>query len=596
MLKSRFLASAAALALLMGAAFAKVELNLNVTEGQSISGDFQIRASVRATNLVTSVEFSINDDLRESDDSTPYTFSIDTIAEKEGPIRLKVSAYTSEGETATKVVNLNIDNDVAKGADFHVERGQELLAQKKWDEAIVAGRIALKAKERFSPAKLLLARANLGKGVFDLAQKFVDEVLVDEKDNLDALDLRGAISLQRAFTTMARGDRKETVATIKSALEGAASARAKVYEARLEALGAVTDANFQRIVDVALAAGRYNRAATILESRFQLNPEKANISNRYIFALLRGGRFTDAVRALGTYERRGRLDATGYALKATIHQLLGQNQQSLDAERMAITADASDLTVRSAQVMLASSRSNFQAMSSLVRDLAKDEGQRPEVMLFQSIVFNAASEFESARQMFESAVLAEPTSSDAYIIRANQLIGFSLNSATARDDVAYQRQLAKAYFDAALSARPESFEALTGLSLLALINGETAESVRLGEAATKAGPQYAAGHFMYAHALQIETVNARKAAEDFRQKAAAASANRLTEEAAKLRQASAQSEARARELEGLVTRALNSARQADPAGLQGRAVGPLLDAWIYFAGRGRTPLLIQPQF
>lgn len=595
MRSTRFLIPSLAI-LLAAASFAKVEIKTDLKDGQTISGEITTRVVVQSNNLVTSVEFYINDDLRLSDDSTPYEFRIDTIAEAEGPLKLKISAYTSEGESASKTFTLKVDNGIGKGADKLVEEGYEFLRDGKIDEAINAGRVALKAKAKFIPARLLLAKANFQKGIYDLAQKFTEEILAEQPNNVEALDLNAAIALERAFNTMNRGDRNQTVETIKTALKQAASSRAKVYDARLEALGQPTDANLLRVTDVMLQAGRFNRVVSLLQPKFQSDPTNASIANRYIFALLRTGKLNEANLALGVYLRRGKPDAAGHALAAVILQALGKNQEALDAEKLAITNDASDLTVRSGQVLLSLSRGNMQVMGQLVKDLVKDESSRFEVLLYQSSVFNAAGDFERARQAFEEAVLAEPTSYDAYVLRANQLVGYSINPNSSKEDVAFQRNLAKAYLEAALDARPESFEALTGLSILALFDNKTAEAIKLAEAATLAGPQYAGGYYVAALAANIEANNARVAAGEARQRASTARANRLLAEAEQLERQATQWERRSRELSVNSEKYLKAAKQSDAAGLEGRGLPSAFDAWRYFATRGRTPLLIQPQY
>jgi hypothetical protein len=51
-----------------------------------------------------------------------------------------------------------------------------------------------------------------------------------------------------------------------------------------------------------------------------------------------------------------------------------------------------------------------------------------------------------------------------------------------------------------LEAKPESFEALTALTVLALIEEKWADAIRLGQAAVAAGPEYGAGNYALAGA------------------------------------------------------------------------------------------------
>ena len=58
-----------------------------------------------------------------------------------------------------------------------VEEGNAFLVDQKWDEAIRSGRVALKAKAGYNPARILMARAYMGKGVMDKAQQFAEDAL-----------------------------------------------------------------------------------------------------------------------------------------------------------------------------------------------------------------------------------------------------------------------------------------------------------------------------------------------------------------------------------------------------------------------------------
>src|SRR5688572_11023855 len=130
------------IALALIATQAKVQLNVNVKDGDVVTGERVFRVLVTANDPITQVEFYMGDELRETDTSTPYEFKIDSLAEKEGTMRLKFSAYTTKGDSASKVVSVSIDNLTSKGAQFHVDRAREMLALSKWDDAILATRIA----------------------------------------------------------------------------------------------------------------------------------------------------------------------------------------------------------------------------------------------------------------------------------------------------------------------------------------------------------------------------------------------------------------------------------------------------------------------
>ena len=134
-------------------AFSAITMTLNTESGKTLSGTYKFFARVSSEHLVTNVEFYVGDDLRDTDDSTPYEFYLDTLEEPEGSVKVTFAAYNSEGESVKKVLDLKIDNGMSKGLDFHVDHSTELLRQSKYDEAIEACRIALKIEPTNNKAR-----------------------------------------------------------------------------------------------------------------------------------------------------------------------------------------------------------------------------------------------------------------------------------------------------------------------------------------------------------------------------------------------------------------------------------------------------------
>ncbi|MBC8064914.1 MAG: Ig-like domain-containing protein, partial [Chlorobia bacterium] len=121
-------------------------INVDVKDRDSISGERKFRVTVESKTPITQVEFYVGTDLRDSDTSTPYEFKLDTLEVEDGDLKLSFAAYTSDGKSSKKALNIKIDNGVSKGAEYHVQQADELLRVSKWDDAIIAGRIALKAQ------------------------------------------------------------------------------------------------------------------------------------------------------------------------------------------------------------------------------------------------------------------------------------------------------------------------------------------------------------------------------------------------------------------------------------------------------------------
>lgn len=568
-----------------------VTVNVDAKDGDVISAEKTFRVTVQASNPITQVEFYVGEELRNTDTSTPYEFSLNPLEEADGSLKLTFAAYTSEGENAKKVINVKIDAGVSKGPDFHVERGLNLLANGKIDEAIMAGRIALKAKAGHSPARMLMARAYFAKGTYDQAQKFAEDVLVAEPNNVDARELISGISLQRAFSTVNRGgDRKDTLETIRVALKSAATNRHANLEARLDSFGAPNDANRIAYADAALRASRYSSVVNALQGSFTRDPSNAAVSNRLVYSLVRMGRFDDARNALNTVKRRAALDAYGNALAAVIEANQGNDAAADEAMKEAILADSEDLGVRTAQVYVALRRGRVNSMGNLVAGLAKDAIQRAETNYYLTIYQNATQAYTEAQKSFERAILAEPANYDMYIERANQALALAVSGKLAsKEDIAYQYGVAGAFLEAAVAAKPDSPEALTGLSLAALLQGKGGRSLELAQAATKAGPNYAPGFYTLSCIASVLVDDTNSRAEKIRKE----DKDGILDSDQKKEVANLENQARLLRVE--VQRSRDTAEKLDKSNLSGRPIPDSSQAFTYYYRYGRMPLLTLPR-
>lgn len=181
---------------LASVANAAVTVTPNVKDGDTISGEFTFKVGVESESLVTSVEFYVAGDLRDTDDSTPYEFTVDTLNEQQGTLEVTFAAYNQKGESAKKTLKVKIDNGLDKGAAFHIEQGMDALRNSKWDDATNSARIALKIDPNNNSARVLMARANLGKGVLDLAEKYAEDAAAAQPDDLDVMNLLTAVNLR----------------------------------------------------------------------------------------------------------------------------------------------------------------------------------------------------------------------------------------------------------------------------------------------------------------------------------------------------------------------------------------------------------------
>lgn len=503
-------------AMLAQASLAAVVINVNSKDGDTISGDHQFKITVESTNLVTNVEFYIGDNLTGTDESTPYTFDVDTLAQKEGDFVVTFAAYTNEGESAKKTLRLKIDNGIGKGVAFHVQAGTDALVVRKWDDAIKSARVALKIDPKDNSARLLMARANFGKGVLDLAQKFAEDVTLDQPTNRQALDLLSAIGLQRAFNAFnSSRDQKTTLATMTEAMKKAAESRRASLDTAVDAFGPQTDSNAMAYADIMIDSGRYSLAIKAMQPIFDKSQSDPAVANRLIFAKIRAGRIKDAAATMEMYRRFGKPDGYGFILKAIIDQFGNNLKASEESEKEALLNDPTNIGVRFGQAYLALVRDRTSAFSQIILDLDKTEGASAITNNYLSARAFLMNDYEEARKRFEQALLAEPASYDTYVERANQTIAGTFGQNLNAEQTKLRYDFAQAYLEAGLAAKPESFEVLTGLCIIHIMAGRQAEAVRFGTAAVGAGPEYGPAHYALAGAYRMarRSDDARKAME-----------------------------------------------------------------------------------
>ncbi|MBL8049083.1 MAG: hypothetical protein JNJ45_10425 [Chthonomonas sp.] len=572
-------------------AFAQVKVSLNVKEGDKIGVEKMVEVDLQSKEDITQVEFYVNNELRNTDDSTPYEFLIDGLTQPEGKLTLKVQAYTATGKSGTVSVTLNVDNGLAAGPAPFVAAGEDLFRNGKFSEAITQGRLALKAQKDYNPGRLLLAKSNLQLGIFDRAVKFAEEILISEPKNLAALDLASAASLQQAFNYSNRSsNRDEILNVLGGAFKSAAKYRQKVYQARIDAFGEVKDDNLLDYADLLTRAGRYGAAADALMPTYMKDRTNTLIANRLFYAMVRGGRAQKAYELMTGAERRKELDGGGLMIMAILHDLYGKATPSMDAERAALLQDSTSATVTTGQAFFALAKNRTAAMRGVLTALGKNS-QDPVNGAYMSQFQYRLNDFEGSRRSFESTLLAEPLMFDAFLSRAAQAVDFSFRSGTAEKDAEYQRRAARMYLQSALEAKPESFQALTSLAILAVTENKSEEAIGLARAATKAGPEYGGGFYTLGMVASLRAKLFGDREQDLLLKAKQAAGNGLAEDAKKFAADAALAGAESRKLAAESDEAMRTAGKFDPANLAGRTVPQPLVAWTYVSTQGRIPLL-----
>ncbi|MBI3721356.1 MAG: hypothetical protein HY248_02290, partial [Fimbriimonas ginsengisoli] len=304
--------------------------------------------------------------------------------------------------------------------------------------------------------------------------------------------------------------------------------------------------------DAAIQAGRYTLAHSAVSTAFHQDNRRADLANRLAYSQIRLSRYSDAYTTLRTLKRFGKYDAYSYALEAVTELCLGAEKEASDSIKEAILNNGDDLGVLTAQAYAALRRNDTAVLSRLVASLMQDHAQRTEVNTYLSALLNRTGRLEEARRYFIDAVKADPLNIDIYIQEANQSIQIGLTGKLAQADAMHELDTAETMFDAALTAHPESAEALTGMSIVRLFRLDYAGAAKLAKAANEASPSYGAALYVLACAHQ------------------------------NLRQS-------------LIAQAdMVAAGEIDGTHLRGHSPPSPQLAWRYFSTYGRTPLLTPP--
>ncbi len=480
-------------------------LSIDAKDGDTIHGERTLRVSVSSDAAINQVEMYVNGDLRDTDTSTPYEFKLDTVGMDDGPVKLRFKAYTVESKSGEKTITLTVDNEMSKGAAYHVGKANDLLSDGKYAEARDQGKIALKIEKGNVDARVALARAYSGLGELDQAQLQAEEAKVTQPENTAALNLLAGINVRRAFNIYAKpdADRAEVLKQIKDALAAAVSSRKSALDATVDATKP-DPANPLPYADAALRARRYGAVVTALTPAFATDQKNPALGDRLAYAQLRSNRTQDALNTLKTLQRAGgSLDAYGSALKAAALADAGDDAGSDEAMRDAVLADSENLGVRTAQAFIALKRNQANAIARISADLQKEQGQRPDVRYFQMAVAAKNQNYSQAQHAFEVGVLAEPAAADLYVEYANDAIAITQRANIGAKEKAQHYAEARVYFETALIARPEASEALSGLAMVAAFEAKPAEAVRYARAAVTAAPNDAGAYYALAAAESL---------------------------------------------------------------------------------------------
>ncbi len=284
-----------------GPLHAAIKLTLDTKDGASIHDVLKIVARAESADNIDKVEFYVDDQLRFTAPSIPYTFTWDTIADKEGTHTLAVTAFDSNGQTKKLSISVTIDNELALGGDALALKADEALKANDIPTAMKYCRRALKAEPGNAEGALVLA------GIYASQSDWDKAVTTLEKSKNAATNATTMLHL--ATYKMRRALRPENAPTFFTELDSIYSLRQQAADMHTaEVVKQNTDdtsTSHEAIGDALMSAGHFHEA--MLEYRKSSTKDKSPTSsvNRYALATLYDGTPEAALEILHIAEVNG---------------------------------------------------------------------------------------------------------------------------------------------------------------------------------------------------------------------------------------------------------------------------------------------------
>ena len=246
----------------------------DLKNGDKISDVAVIVVHADSGDGIDKVEFAVDDQLRFSSGSTPYTFKWDTIPETEGAHNLVVTAIDATGQKKTEKLSLTIDNQLSLGAPALAAKAREALEAKDLNTAMRYSRRALKANSENIDAACALAAIEADRMGWDRAIN-----TLEKNKNLSG-SVNGMVEL--ANYHMQRAVLPENSANLVADIETAEQLRRKaaelaVEEVKAKNLPADVASTHEQLGDALVNAGRFRRCDPgVLQIRGQRRPTSVN--------------------------------------------------------------------------------------------------------------------------------------------------------------------------------------------------------------------------------------------------------------------------------------------------------------------------------
>ncbi len=353
-----------------GSARAEIQILLEKKDGDKISDITALVVKALSNDGIDKVEFRIDEQLKNTDTSTPYTYDWDTIADTEGEHSLSITAYDANGVSKRTILKLVIDNEIAGGVAGVLEKAKSALKEKDYENTV----------------------------------RFCRRVLKGDPKNLEgARTLAGAYALKR--------DWNRAVATLE-----------KVPDVE-ESLAGIRDIAYYRIQKALMpenAVNFYSELVKVDETRRKIGTlsvkeaiQKAgNDSIAVGDALYHAGRFTEAV---AEYQKVGsKVDAPNAAVTrlALAYIATEQADQGMRLIRPFVRAKKDDAPMRAVYALaLLNTRFPEEARKEIEKDIAD---QVPAALIVGAYASAVLGKRRDATGLAQDAVSLLPNASEAH--------------------------------------------------------------------------------------------------------------------------------------------------------------------------------------
>ncbi len=424
-----------------------ISLSLNIKDGATISDIVRVKAEAYYSQGINKVDFLVDNQLRHTDSSVPYTFDWNTLDDSEGPHTLTAVATDVNGNTKSVTIHVVINNELGKGAAYYADLTVAGIKANNLPAAENMARRALKIdptnlKVKSALASLDEANHEYGKALDELKGAAIPSDDYKTKRQLASLYIMAG---RTASST------SDFLSNAQTALDLEKQALQTEVNSALHSPNAQSAEGQMAVGDAYFYSQQYDKAVQIYEQCADRSQAPLPCVNRLVLANYRDGHLRAATYRLDQLRRDKREDTVTKAIRGMVliyqHDFKGALQE--------VAAGAADNNLASIMI------SAYAHSATGKADLAEKEAKQaaalapnlPEVQYLLSLTAQGSLD---SRDAFFKAVAADPSFASAYAMR-----GFQTLLAGGHESL----QPAMQFFNFALKIEPINQYALIGKAI-----------------------------------------------------------------------------------------------------------------------------------